>query len=390
MRTAEWAGMPLALRDRALFSAGVSNAKLLAQMQNKIQKALSMDGHGFMSRDRFVSEMKRWLENNGYAVDGTSLRDITSNKRLSLIYEFNVEQARQFSAWEQGMDADILNAFPAQELFRMERREVPRDWALRWKSAGGKFYGGRMIALKTDPVWMKISRFGTPYPPFDFNSGMNVRDIRRKEAVNMGLIAAHEDVLPDAAMGKYLAETDISNIPETLRAPMLDMFEKSVLHVELSGNTLRLLDRAVSRPTWSDYGFSDAASWSNAKISETLMDASEARAALRHGEEVKTPVGEIVYDENVLRHWEFTGKDEANIRGRLERYGVAKKAAKNAREVWDDGGQLSILNIYEKPSGKIKGVATVTDKVTHKSVTYFLTNPKELNRLRHGKRIYSR
>jgi hypothetical protein len=38
--------------------------------------------------------------------------------------------------------------------------------------AGGQIFGGRMIALKSDPIWTAISAFGTPYPPFDYNSGM--------------------------------------------------------------------------------------------------------------------------------------------------------------------------------------------------------------------------
>ena len=61
-------------------------------------------------------------------------------------------------------------------------------WQNRWKNAGGKFHGGRMIALKDDPVWTKLSAFGTPYPPFDWGSGMGVRDIDRKTAIDLKLI----------------------------------------------------------------------------------------------------------------------------------------------------------------------------------------------------------
>ena len=47
-----------------------------------------------------------------------------------------------------------------------------------------------MIALKTDPIWTKISRFGHPWPPFDFNSGMGVRDVSRADAIRLGVIQA--------------------------------------------------------------------------------------------------------------------------------------------------------------------------------------------------------
>ncbi len=92
------------------------------------------------------------------------------------------------------VQAEIANtygarlAFPAQELVRIEERDKPRDWRRRWVDAGGHLYGGRMIALKDDPVWTGISRFGTPYPPFDFNSGMGVDDVSYDDAVALGVI----------------------------------------------------------------------------------------------------------------------------------------------------------------------------------------------------------
>ena len=63
------------------------------------------------------------------------------------------------------------------------------DWPKRWQKAGGKIFpGGRMIALKDDPVWVKLSVFGNPFPPFDWGSGMGLEDIGRKEAIKLGLI----------------------------------------------------------------------------------------------------------------------------------------------------------------------------------------------------------
>ena len=86
------------------------------------------------------------------------------------------------------------NQSSAQELVRVEARDEERDWAGIWHAHGGAFYDGRMVALKGDPVWVAISRFGLPYPPFDYNSGMGVEDVAHDEAVALGLIA--EDYLP--------------------------------------------------------------------------------------------------------------------------------------------------------------------------------------------------
>jgi hypothetical protein len=49
-----------------------------------------------------------------------------------------------------------------------------------------------MVALKGDPVWTAISRFGTPWPPFDFNSGMGVEDIDAEEAAELGVLAGDD------------------------------------------------------------------------------------------------------------------------------------------------------------------------------------------------------
>jgi hypothetical protein len=98
------------------------------------------------------------------------------------------------------LDPDVLDAFPAQELVREEDRKQPRDWESRWTAAGGELIDGRMVALKTDPIWTKISRFGTPWPPFDFGSGMGLNDISRDEAEQLGLI---EPGAPVAAEDEY-------------------------------------------------------------------------------------------------------------------------------------------------------------------------------------------
>ena len=38
------------------------------------------------------------------------------------------------------------------------------------------------------PIWSAISRFGNPYPPFDYNSGMGVDDVSYDEALKLGVL----------------------------------------------------------------------------------------------------------------------------------------------------------------------------------------------------------
>lgn len=65
-----------------------------------------------------------------------------------------------------------------------------------------------MIALKTDPVWAKLSRFGTPWPPFDFGSGMGVQDVDYDEAVALGLL--QEGELPEASLPEFNSQLEAS------------------------------------------------------------------------------------------------------------------------------------------------------------------------------------
>jgi hypothetical protein len=211
LRTAEWQQMPLALRQRAQFSAGVESVRVLQRIQDSLKDAISNArnetsvnpdravGTFKMDRQKFITEIRELAIKEGLipaddALEGT-LQDITSEARLDLIFRTQMQQARGFAYWKRGQKKNILDAFPAQELIRVEPRKEPRDWQVRWVEAGGEFHDSRMVALKTDPIWTRISRFGTPWPPFDFNSGMGLREIDRDEAVRLGVMT--EESGPD-------------------------------------------------------------------------------------------------------------------------------------------------------------------------------------------------
>ncbi len=193
------------IRERAMFSARTVNAEHLQGFMDDIDKILnpiSVDGRT-VGLDWATSRLnaKERLRDQGYLPDpdqfGT-LKDLSSDVRLNTIIKTNVEMAQGYGQFAQGQDLELLDAWPAQELFRAEGRKVPRDWESIWKEKGGEVFGGRMIALKDDPIWSEISAFGLPYPPFDFGSGMWVRDIDRTEAESLGLINADQRVEPQS------------------------------------------------------------------------------------------------------------------------------------------------------------------------------------------------
>ncbi len=184
------------LRERAMFSARTTNAGYLEKINSLITDLVDGKTDQATVRLRLQEGLQEFDYQPSVDERGT-LRDLSSDARLNLIIETNARQAQGYGYWQQGQDEDLLFAFPAQELFRAESRKVERDWSRRWQEAGGEFFdGGRMIALKDDSIWTEISAFGTPYPPFDFNSGMDVRDISRREAIALGVIDAQEKVAP--------------------------------------------------------------------------------------------------------------------------------------------------------------------------------------------------
>lgn len=209
------------LRERAMFSAGVIEAEKLQDMDDLIGQLLRGETDQATAR----TELKRRFGTLGAEVDETDLTDLRSDARLNLILDTNVQQAQGYGSWAQGQDAAILDQWPAQELFRAIQSRVPREWAQRWTDAGGRFFGGRMIALKNDPIWSEISRFGQPYPPFDFNSGMDVRDITRDEAIQLGLIDRDTRIEPQT---RGFAE-DLAASPEVrsqgLRSALADLLQ---------------------------------------------------------------------------------------------------------------------------------------------------------------------
>lgn len=184
----QWNGIQAGLRDRAFFSSRVAQANILDALRQRT--AEYADGHTSMSDIR--QRMRKDLETLHYTPEkGTegTIRDLYSKARLDVIVKQNVATARGFIRWAEGNSPGAYAAFPAQEFKRVHPRKNARgDWPQRWAKAGGKIYGGRMIALKDDSVWTKLSTFGNPYPPFDWGSGMGVRDIDRKTAIALGLI----------------------------------------------------------------------------------------------------------------------------------------------------------------------------------------------------------
>jgi hypothetical protein len=207
LRTEGWSRVPLAVRERAFMSAGVEDAKVLQTIRSRLAMALQgvdkdvlrEDGTpASYSRENAIADIRKALGATG---DSGRLTDITSYRRQKLIQDFQIEQAHAYGRYKQDLGTPaLLDEYPAQALVRVEPRVHERDWQTRWQEAGNKVAwqgasraGLDMIALKTSPIWAALSRFGTPFPPFDFQSGMGLEDVHRDRAIELGLIDKNWD-----------------------------------------------------------------------------------------------------------------------------------------------------------------------------------------------------
>ncbi len=244
---------PLALRQRAFFSAQLESLRTAQRMHDYLETRLSgekITRGVYPSQNDFINDIQAYARKEGLEpldpkLRGT-LQDITSERRLKLIYQTQLSMAQNYARWKIDQDPEVLYGFPAQQLIRVASRVVPRDWYSRWERAGGRFYGGRMIALKSDPIWRTISRFGTPWPPFDFGSGMGLDDISRKETEGLGLIKPGEKPVPDEQGFNDDLQASIADLTPKFRESLKEIFKDQI---DITGDVVRWngLDRTAQQ-----------------------------------------------------------------------------------------------------------------------------------------------
>ena len=212
LRTAQWDRVPLWIRERAFFMAGVDDAETLARFRTEAEAIAAGDSSLSESRLR----LRDYLMAKGYqpepGEEGT-LKDLLSVRRMNVALETNVEMARGYGNWLSQQGAIL--AFPARRYHRGKQARVPRDWPARWQAAiaatapEGATAGTdetNMIALLNHPLWSdaEFNRFGTPYTPFDFGSGMMTTPVSRTQAKALGLIPDRGDESEQAEFLRHL------------------------------------------------------------------------------------------------------------------------------------------------------------------------------------------
>lgn len=160
----------------------------------------------------------------------TLLNDFSSPEGIaqSMNLDFKIRIATEVvqGAGRFLMGQTDVDEYPAWELYRLYARKVPRLWAgdegtddkSLMSAFAGRWYAaaqaagdtdaarilqdtGRMIALKDSDIWNELGSMfddslGNPYPPFAFNSGMDVDGVPRAECIELGLLDADEKPEP--------------------------------------------------------------------------------------------------------------------------------------------------------------------------------------------------
>lgn len=239
------------VRDRSFFSARVINAQLLQEFKNSAQEIVKGTSNIPQQRLRLKQLLAKFDYKPQPGKEGT-IEDLSSNVRLNLILRINVSLVRNYGQWVQGNRPGALKASPALELIRISDRVNKRYWVDRWNHArevlgntttATEAFGDRddeeinAFALKNDPIWSAISRFGQPYPPFDFNSGMGTRPVGYREAVEAGVMKATDE--PIQPKPRNLNEGLESSV-EGLDDDLLSVLQAGLSDdVELRGGVLR-------------------------------------------------------------------------------------------------------------------------------------------------------
>lgn len=349
--SAELAKLPGPLRLSALFSARMNRLGPLVTAGAKIKGIL--DGTVSMSDAR--KDIREALDAAGYVppegAEGT-LTDHRSKARLDLILTQNVRKARGYARREA--DMEILDDWPAQELVRLFERIAKRDWVSRWTAAGGQLHGGRMIALKTDPIWAAISRFGEPYPPFDYGSGMGLRDIDREEAEGLGLIGPFDVLTPDGTQYPFLQTASLSGID---RMPELQAAIEKAMGggASFEGDVLRFPTRtplAGSTGSPGSLGLSGLAGTSVYRTPPAVRP-EEALALIRRGAAATVdPDGDKAeVDAETVAHWQ--GKKPGETRERLTSIRRAFDAVREPQETWERKGRKYYLKATAGADGRM-------------------------------------
>lgn len=283
LNSSEWSQVPVAIRERAFFSSTVESVRFLQRARNQIEDFLAAnretlpDGTTMLkmgSRAQFAKEMSAFAVNEGIGPvdpkDKGTIKDITSEKRLGLIFDVQIRQSQDYGYWKQGQDPDVLNEFPAQRFIRVIDVEHAR-------SDHSQYEG--QVRLKSDiEFWIGINKdFGVPWGPWGWGCGHDVEDVDRDEAESLGLIQPGEKVQPVEKDLNERLEASTARLDDDLSEQLLKQLGNKVV---LDGDRLKWIDKAQAKASEA-LPYSDAWWAKLAQCQALLLQAEQAATKVK-------------------------------------------------------------------------------------------------------------
>jgi hypothetical protein len=231
LSSSEWGDLPVELRENAMFSAYVEDVRFLQGVKDSLGDFLAGnvktldDGQTLLatgSRAAFVDQMQRYLGAAGVARTDGGLQDITSERRLALIFDIKTQQAADYGYWRQGMNPAVLNEFPASRFIRVKDVKEPR-------LAHEQFQD--QVYLKTDPIWARVINrdFGVPWGPWGWGCGHDVEDVDRDEAESLHLLAPGQKLVPQTKFFNQNLQASALNIEPDLLDKIKKVFGDKIV-----------------------------------------------------------------------------------------------------------------------------------------------------------------
>ncbi len=355
---------PDRIKEQALFSARTTSRAYLESVRRRLAEVASRAVIPDVAESALRAALKDlgyrpetgFPDNDGLVPPATpgSVTDLSSSRRIGLVIDTNVKQARSMAQLASSENPVFLMANPAWRLTRTGARKKPRgDWRKRWEAAGNAvgWQGAarrQLVALKTSPIWRAIGdgaggftdTLSSAFPPFAFGSGMAWANVGRREwkriceaeGIDDGLdgIRQRADFASRAGTGQDGVPPQGGTVPRPTGV------------------------KGVRTPPRARYAAdTDARDAAYAEIRRAIAEATLAEAEIRNGlsriEKAKrVRAGELADAYAVLeevakrvRELEKARSDIAGVRARMDGYAQDLKAAplpseRAAQAAYDD------------------------------------------------------
>lgn len=301
MTTKDWDRVRPELRERAFFMAAVTRAEVLQIFKDVTDQFI----RGEISEAEARRLLREALAKTGYAPqpgEEGGIKDLRTGHRMDVVLRTNAAMAYGKGTYEKQLLA--IKSYPAKRMVRLTPKRVPRDWRARFRAFEGQpgVNADKMAALITSPIWTQLSRFGLPYSPYDFGSGMGDEAVSRRDAIAMGLL----DPAPSAGSASKEPVAVNSNSAGGLRIEDGDAVVKPSLNETLS------VEPEVTHPGLRDALARDLeglAKWEDSTLIFTDPNGTRPVTAEQLPEVIGTPnkAGLPLHQADAVRAWSAEG-----------------------------------------------------------------------------------